>query len=134
MSRATRLKVVGTGCVRFTNSPITRGWCEVDLRGRTAFDFRELAMPKGTVHLVEGTLGFDRYTHILRVDGGGRWQLDIGRSVRSLIGKRVMVRGTRAGFDLLDVTKIWLAGEPEPRTMREIVAHLIAEFRIRIIR
>lgn len=91
-------------------------------------------MPRGTVHLVEGTLDFDCYIYILKVDGGGQWQLDIGRSVRSLIGKRVMVRGTRAGFDLLDVSKIWLAGEPEPRTAREIVAHLIAELRARLSR
>ena len=91
-------------------------------------------MPRGTVHVVEGTLGFDRYIHILKVDGGGQWQLDIGRSVRSLIGKRVMVRGTRAGFDLLDVSKIWLAGEPEPRTTRDAIAHLIAELRTRIFR
>jgi len=67
-------------------------------------------MPMGSRHDETGWLNDNGGQWVLRVEGGGQWQLDVGlwtawRS-RNLIGKRVRVIGKRAGFDLLDVDRI----------------------------
>ncbi|WP_420608007.1 DUF5818 domain-containing protein [Novosphingopyxis sp.] len=86
-------------------------------------------MPRGAAHLETGKLGHDGHGFLLLMDGGGRWRLDITRSQRKLVGEQVIVRGTRADFDLLDVHKIWQAGEPEPRTMYEALICLLGNFK-----
>ena len=56
-----------------------------------------------------GILRPSRYgLYALEMDGGGVWQLDVGWGwkARKLVGQRVTVEGTRAGFNLLDVTRI----------------------------
>lgn len=66
-------------------------------------------MPKGTRHTVTGILCPSRGgLYALKVDGGGVWQLDCGWGwkARKLIGRRVSLEGTRAGFDLLNVERI----------------------------
>ena len=43
---------------------------------------------------------------VLCRDGGGTWRLDAPRKANGLTGQRVRMTGTRADFDLLDVTHI----------------------------
>ena len=63
-------------------------------------------MPRGTRHVETGILRVGRWGYELEMEGGGAWRLDVTGSVRRLIGHRVIVEGTRAGFDLLDVTRL----------------------------
>lgn len=62
-------------------------------------------MPLGARHDETGWFNFDRGQYLLRADGGGTWQLELGLLLewraRRLVGRRVRVRGTRAGFDVL---------------------------------
>lgn len=39
----------------------------------------------------------------LRMDDGGTWRLDGPLKMLPLVGHRVKISGTRAGFDLIDV-------------------------------
>lgn len=64
----------------------------------------------GASYRVTGTLMRTHRGLVLEVDGGGTYALDVGRSARELVGRRVTVEGKRAGFDLLDVERIALAG------------------------
>lgn len=76
-------------------------------------------MPRGTRHIVVGTLQWDRRNHIHRLDlgNGSFWFIDLSRRFRHLIGERVTVEGSRSGFNLLDVDRIWLGdGPPPPRS------------------
>lgn len=64
-------------------------------------------MPSDTKHVVTGTLRAPvRGVYALEMEGGGVWRLDVGLGwrARRLIGRRVVVFGTRSGFDLLDVS------------------------------
>lgn len=66
-------------------------------------------MPMGTCYTVTGILRPSQHgPQALEMNGGGGWQLDVGRGwkARRPVGQRVTVEGTRAGFDLLDVRKI----------------------------
>jgi hypothetical protein len=63
-------------------------------------------MPRGSRHwetglLLRGDLGL-----VLRLDGGGEWQLDAPGRAQRYIGQRVQIEGTRDGFNLLAVTKL----------------------------
>jgi hypothetical protein len=71
-------------------------------------------MPRGAHYIETGTLRPGQWGYSLHMDGGGIWELDVTRSPRRLLGQRVTVEGTRAGFNLLDVTHIWPAGDPPP--------------------
>jgi hypothetical protein len=64
-------------------------------------------MPKGTRHIITGTLlpGIG-HLYFLEVIGGGSWQLDMSRRHDRLIGHLVTVEGVRSGFDLLDVIRV----------------------------
>lgn len=66
-------------------------------------------MPRGARHIETGTLRRGQWGYALHMDGGGIWELDVTRSPRKLLGQRVTIVGTRAGFNLLDVTRITLA-------------------------
>lgn len=73
-------------------------------------------MPRGTHHELTGLLLRQGSLWTLHPTGGGAWRLDVGGRANALAGQRVTVTGTRAGFDLLDVNSIRLAGTPpEPR-------------------
>jgi hypothetical protein len=45
---------------------------------------------------------------ILRVDDGGEWQLDLRWRHGRPLGRRVRVKGTRSGFNLIDVDELQL--------------------------
>lgn len=65
-------------------------------------------MPRGTRHIETGILRPGCWGYSLHMDGGGIWELDVTRSPRKLLGQRVTVEGTRAGFNLLNVDLIRL--------------------------
>lgn len=64
-------------------------------------------MPHGTRHRVTGILNPGRRLAVLRVDGGGRWRLDLPACVGAHYGHRVIVDGVRDGFDVLLVERMW---------------------------
>jgi hypothetical protein len=68
-------------------------------------------MPKGTRHVETGLLleGQRPTNLILQRDDGGVWRLDARAAVWALVGRRVRIVSTRAGFDLLDVDHIEIA-------------------------
>jgi hypothetical protein len=67
------------------------------------------------VHVV-GTLNLEPSgLFVLRVDGGGFWQLHQVRKASQLVGQRVEISGHRIGFNELSCDSIWRAGEPPPR-------------------
>lgn len=63
-------------------------------------------MSRGARYVETGILRPGRCGYALEMDGGGMWQLDVTRSARRYLGRRVTVEGTRSGFDLLDVHRI----------------------------
>jgi hypothetical protein len=71
-------------------------------------------MPRGARHIETGILRPGRWGYSLEMDGGGIWELDVTGSPRKLLEKRVTVEGTRAGFNLLNVRRVWPAGDPPP--------------------
>lgn len=52
---------------------------------------------------------------LLKVSGGGMWQIEPSRAVNQLIGEHVIVEGTRAGFNDLACERIWKEGANRPR-------------------
>jgi hypothetical protein len=53
-----------------------------------------------------------RFGHVLEIDGGGVWQLDVGWfAATRLCDRRVTIEGLRSGFDLLDVHRMTLADD-----------------------
>lgn len=72
-------------------------------------------MPRGTRHMLTGTLFLARRGFELHMDGGGVWALDVPswRRARRFLGQRVTVEGTRSGFDLLDINRMHIVGEQE---------------------
>ncbi|MDP9412522.1 MAG: DUF5818 domain-containing protein [Pseudomonadota bacterium] len=60
-------------------------------------------MPIGTRHRLKGLLLDRRRGLVLQVDDGGVWALDTEPEANRLVGRRVVVEGTRSGFDRLDV-------------------------------
>ncbi|GAA0465005.1 hypothetical protein GCM10009096_01920 [Parasphingorhabdus litoris] len=51
-------------------------------------------MPKGTIHRETGILRQAPLVYALKIDGGGRWMLDIKGNARKLIGERVTIEGS----------------------------------------
>lgn len=76
-------------------------------------------MPLGEPLEIVGVLLRDGAEWVLRVDGGGRWRLDLLKQPRSLVGKPVRVRGVRGGFDLIDVDAVVAADQPFPLSWQE---------------
>lgn len=72
-------------------------------------------MPLGQAVKEAGLLLLEGRHVVLELDGGGRWRLDMPRGGAKLIGQRVQVEATRAGYDLLDVNWIGRPGEGRPR-------------------
>lgn len=72
-------------------------------------------MPRGSHHVLTGVLRSGRDCLELHVEGGGYWFIDPPSwgKAHGLIGKRVIVQGTRTGFNLLDATKIVDATDPD---------------------
>ena len=63
-------------------------------------------MPRDSQHEETGQLAIERAQLVLRRDKGGAWRLDAPRKAWKLVGQRVRVTGTRADFDLLEITEI----------------------------
>ena len=89
-------------------------------------------MPRGTLHIETGTLGWDARNrlHVLQMPGGGYWHLDMPGRTRRLIGREVTIEGMRSGFNLLDVSSVLAVdGRPTARRARSRLCWLIARFR-----
>ena len=73
-------------------------------------------MGRGTRHTLTGKLGWDarNHIHVLDMEGGGYWFVDMPRRAARLIGHEVTVEGVRSGFNLLDVSRV-LAVDGMPR-------------------
>jgi Protein of unknown function (DUF5818) len=82
-------------------------------------------MPKGSQYVVAGQLRRGKHGYELEVEGGGFWVLDIWRNPEKMLGATVRVRGLRSGFNLLDVSKIWYADDPEPLTILERMRNMV---------
>jgi hypothetical protein len=63
-------------------------------------------MPRGSKHDLTGLLLENGVYPILRMPDGGEWRLDVTKSHRHLLGKRVRILGIRDDFDLLSMQKI----------------------------
>jgi hypothetical protein len=77
-------------------------------------------MSRGTRHAELGILRFNQIRFELHLDGGGFWIIDVPswRKARKLLGQHVIVEGTRAGFNLLNV--YWLrSAVPAASTSRQ---------------
>lgn len=70
-------------------------------------------MPMGSRHRLTGLFLNSPRGPVLQVDDGGTWALDVSRRAAKFMGKRVIVEGTRNGFDSLRVDRIEL--EPSRR-------------------
>ena len=80
---------------------------------------------RGDLHLL-GRLEQGAYGLVLRVDGGGVWELETRRRVRRLVGSKVEVVGHRAGFNGLACEQVWPAGPPRPRSSRISIEYVLA--------
>ncbi|HEX8446302.1 MAG TPA: DUF5818 domain-containing protein [Sphingomonas sp.] len=63
-------------------------------------------MPRGTHHVEIGQLDHDGQSYGLLREAGGRWQLNVPRRARRLVGQRVRIEGIRVGFSELSVSSI----------------------------
>lgn len=80
-------------------------------------------MPMGSFHAETGVLRYIGHgLYALERDEGGTWRLDLWIGPPRLVGRRVHIEGTRAGFDLLNVDHVWAEGTPRPATLRERIA------------
>lgn len=68
-------------------------------------------MPRGTHHTLTGTLRWTRLGYALEMDDGGIWRLDVGWGwkARRNINRRIVVEGSRSGFDWIDVDQLRLS-------------------------
>lgn len=80
---------------------------------------------RGDLHL-RGRLEQGPYGLVLRVDGGGVWELETHRRARLLVGSEVEVVGHRAGFNGLVCEQVWPAGQPRPRAPWINVEYVLA--------
>ena len=89
-------------------------------------------MPRGTRHTLTGKLGWDarNHIHVLNLEGGGYWLVDMPRRAARLIGHEVTVEGVRSGFNLLHVSRV-LAVDRTSRQQphRSVVAKLLTRLR-----
>lgn len=70
-------------------------------------------MPMGSRHRLEGLLLNSKRGLVLQIDDGGVWALDHDRHATKLVGLRVIVEGTRSGFDRIDVD--WIGSVDQER-------------------
>ena len=77
------------------------------------------------LHL-RGRLERGPYGLVLRIGGGGAWEVETRRRARRLVGQEVEVVGHRAGFNGLICDQIWLAGQPRPRSSKIKIEYLLA--------
>lgn len=84
-------------------------------------------MPRGTRHTLTGTLGWNERNriHVLNMEGGGYWFVDMPGRTRHLIGREVTVEGMRSGFNLLDVHRLLAIDGAPVRSRREELLALL---------
>ena len=96
--------------------PGSRGWRLVVLHGAHRFGVALAALlaraclPLGTAHEETGWLAREGAWLVLMREAGGRWHLDTSGRHDQLVGKRVLVTGTRGEFDILNVERIDVIG------------------------
>ena len=84
-------------------------------------------MSRGQQYIETGVVETGGYGFILRMPGGGEWWLDGRyRKLRGRLGLPTTIRGTRSGFNLIDVQKVWPAGEAEPpaTNLKRLISYL----------
>ncbi|WP_288934256.1 DUF5818 domain-containing protein [uncultured Sphingomonas sp.] len=89
-------------------------------------------MPRGTRHMLTGTLHWDESnrSYVLHAKDGGCWFVDMPWRSRRLIGREVTVEGVRSGFNLLDAVRIRDGAAKQPRSRhRSALAGLMARQR-----
>lgn len=77
------------------------------------------------LHL-RGRLERGPYGLVLRIGGGGAWEVETRRRSRRLVGQEVEIVGHRAGFNSVSCDQIWLAGQPRPRSSKIKIEYLLA--------
>lgn len=84
-------------------------------------------MPKYTRHVDSGTLRLNHFGYVLEQEGGGFWVLEMWkpRKPERYLGQRVTVEGTRVGFNILSVDRMWCEDEPRPMKWTERVRTLL---------
>ena len=84
-------------------------------------------MPSGPRHTLTGTLGWDErnYIHVLNMDGGGYWFVDMPGRTNHLIGRKVTVQGVRSDFNMLGVERLLAIDGASVRSRRNAVLMLI---------
>jgi hypothetical protein len=91
-------------------------------------------MPKGARHIETGILRPGCWGYSLHMDGGGIWELDTTRPMRKLLGQRITVEGTRAGFNLLDVNKVLAVNGIPVRPLRMTIEEALSSIRMSLNR
>ncbi len=86
-------------------------------------------MALGAFHQVTGILHQENGQHVLRMDHGNYWQLDILSDVENLMGHKVNVEGIQSSFDMLDVHRIWKHGDIRPLSPWESLENIIRMLR-----
>jgi hypothetical protein len=86
-------------------------------------------MPRGTRHTLTGTLGWNERNriHVLNMEGGGYWFVDMPGRARHLIGREVTIEGVRSGFNLLDVHRLLAIDGAPVKSRFEAVVTLLRE-------
>lgn len=84
-------------------------------------------MPRGTRHTITGTLGWDGrdHIHVLNMDGGGYWLVDMPGRTNHLIGRKVTVEGVRSDFNMFDVERLLAIDGASVRPRRKAVLMLL---------
>jgi len=87
-----------------------------------------MAGERDTVH-AKGRLAMGACGPVLRLDGGGEWEIGHSGASARLMGQRVEVTGRRAGFNELICDAIWREGTARPHRQRlSIELYLAAAF------
>lgn len=65
-----------------------------------------------------GTLAIGACGPVLRLDGGGEWEVGDSRACARHMGQRVEVIGRRTGFNGLICDEVWPEGGSRPRRLK----------------
>ncbi len=63
--------------------------------------------PRGSLH-TKGLLPREQGALIIQRQGGGRWRLEADPGAEMMVGRRVLIDGSRSGFDVLEVSSATL--------------------------
>ena len=83
-------------------------------------------MPMSAQLHLRGRLERGPYGLVLRIGGGGAWEVETRRRARRLVGQEVEVVGHRAGFNSVSCDQIWIAGQPRPQPSKINIEYLLA--------